>query len=447
MIFRFQKTTSPSILVVSLLLLLMAESHAQLAIPPAGFEVLFDGKDLASWHAIKAYNPREFAKLTTAQKMEKIAVAKKTTSQHWSVDNGEIVSDGVGPFLTTDRSFRDFELLIEYKTVAKVDSGVYLKATPQIQIWDTTQSGGKWSIGSRRGSGGLWNNSPGSSGKDPLVKADKPFGQWNKLRILQVGARTSVWLNGKQVVQHAIMENYFDRKLPLVADGPIQLQTHGGEIRWRNIFVRELTPEAANEVLAKENLNGFNSIFNGENFEGWKGPVDGYEIADGCLKCKQGTGGTIFTEGVYSNFAVRFEFKLPPGGNNGLAIRYPGSGDAAYVGMTELQVLDNRSRKFKGRLDPRQYHGSAYGKAAAHQGYLRRAGQWNFQEVTVVGSKIKVELNGTVILDTDLRQITDLMYGNQKHTGKNRTEGHFGFAGHNDPVEFRNLTLRELSND
>lgn len=420
-------------------------TNAQQAIAPEGFEVLFNGQDLSNWHAVKTYNPREFAKLPTAQKMEIIAKAKSTTGKHWSVENGEIVNDGQGPFLTTDRSFRDFELLIEYKTVAKADSGVYLKATPQVQIWDTTEAGGKWNIGGKKGSGGLWNNSPGAAGKDPLVKADKPFGQWNKLRILQVGSRTSVWLNDQHVVQHAIMENYWNRKLPLVADGPIQLQTHGGEIRWRNVFVRELSPQEANEYLSQQTAGGYKEIFNGKDFAGWKGPIDGYEVVDGSLKCKKGTGGTIYTADVYSDFAVRFEFKLPPGGNNGLAIRYPGAGDTAYVGMTELQVLDNESKKFKGKLDARQYHGSAYGKAAAHRGYLRPAGQWNFQEVTVVGSTIQVELNGTVILDADISKATDLMYGEKKHSGKNRVEGHFGFAGHNDPVEFRNVFLRDLS--
>ena len=123
--------------------------------------------------------------------------------------------------------------------MAKADSGVYLKATPQIQIWDFTEAGGKWNIGADKGSGGLWNNSKDNPGKDPLVLADKPFGEWNKLRVIQIGARTTVYLNDKLVVDHAIMENYWDRDVPLIRRGPIQLQTHGGEIRWREIKARE----------------------------------------------------------------------------------------------------------------------------------------------------------------------------------------------------------------
>ena len=117
---------------------------------------------------------------------------------------------------------------------------------------------------------------------------------------------------------------------------------------------------------------------------GWKGPTEQYEIVDGTIVCKPKQGGTIYTEREYADFSVRLEFKLPSGGNNGLAIRYPGEGDTAYVGMCELQVLDSDAPKYSA-LDPRQYHGSIYGMVAAHRGYLRPVGEWNFEEVTVKG--------------------------------------------------------------
>ena len=110
--------------------------------------------------------------------------------------------------------------------------------------------------------------------------------------------------------------------------------------------------------------------------------------------------------------------------------------------MTELQVLDNEAEMYA-KLDKRQYHGSAYGMAAAHRGYLRPVGQWNYQEVTVKGSTIKVELNGTPILDTDLSKITEYM-ANSPHPGKERTSGYFGFAGHGDAVEFRNIFVKPI---
>src|SRR5690606_15423761 len=224
--------------------------------------------------------------------------------------------------------------------------------------------------------------------------------------------------------------------------GPIQLQTHGGEIRWRNIRIREIGPDEAARWLATRD-NEFTSIFNGRDWSGWTGPVENYQIVDGAIVCKPVAGGTIHTEKIYRDFVVRLEFKLPEAGNNGMAIRYPGKGDAAYAGMTELQVLDNEHPKYA-TLDPRQYHGSAYGMAAAHRGYLRPVGEWNYQEVTVKGSTIVVELNGTRILDADLSTITEFA-DNRPHPGKDRTEGHFGFAGHRDPVAFRNIRIKELN--
>ena len=411
---------------------------------PSGFTAIFNGSNLDGWYAIKTYDPRSLDQLSEAEKKSRVEAARTETEKFWRVEDGEIVNDGQGPYLTSEKDYRDFELLIEYKTVAGADSGIYLKATPQVQIWDYTDEK-KFNIGSNKGSGGLWNNPKGSAGKDPMVLADKPFGQWNKFRIRQVGSRTSIWLNGKLVVDHANMANYWAKKstLPLIAEGPIQLQTHGGEIRWRNIFVREIGSEEANQILASSDQQEFEPIFNGNDFTGWQGPLENYEIVDGSIRCRPGKGGTIHTVKEYSDFVARLEFKLPPGGNNGLAIRYPGQGDTAYGGMCELQVLDNEHPKFAGKLDDRQYHGSAYGMVAAHRGYHRPVGQWNFQEVTVQGSKIKVELNGTVILDCDLSSV-DTYMGDRPHPGKDRKSGFFGLAGHNDPVEFRNLQIKRL---
>ena len=315
--------------------------------------------------------------------------------------------------------------------MAKADSGIYLRATPQVQIWDFTEAGGKWKLGADKGSGGLWNNSKGAPGKDPLVLADRPFGRWNHLRILQVGARTTVYLNGKLVVDHAPMENFWDRSMPLFARGPIQLQTHGGEIRWRNLFAREVPADEANAILASHGSEGFAPIFDGKGLDGWAGAVDGYEVVDGTIRCKPGRGGVLYKDRELTDFAARVEFRLPSGGNNGLAIRYPGQGDTAYDGMCELQVLDDGAPRYA-KIDPRQAHGSAYGMVPARRGYLRPVGEWNFQEVTVAGPKVKVELNGTVILDADLSTVTAFM-GDKAHPGKDRASGSFGFAGHGRP--------------
>ena len=189
----------------------------------------------------------------------------------------------------------------------------------------------------------------------------------------------------------------------------------------------------------------FKPLFNGHNFTGWAEPLDCCEIKDGCIVWRRDKGGTIYTQEEFTNFIVRLEFKLPPGGNNGLAIRYPGEGDTAYVGMCECQVLDDNYEKVTGqKIDPRQAHGSAYGMVAAKRGFQRPIGEWNHEEVTVIGSTIKVNLNGTVILDADLSKVKEFA-GGKSHPGKDRTSGHFGFAGHDDPVIFRNIFIKRLN--
>ncbi len=427
--------------------LLASPAAADEVKPPKGFVALFNGKDLSGWWGLSTEDPAKWMALSPEELAKKKEASLQNIRQHWTVENGELVNDGHGLYLTTDKNYGDFELLIDYKTVPKADSGIYLRGIPQVQIWDSTEEA-KFKLGANKGSGGLWNNR-NPEGKDPLVLADKPFGEWNHFRIVMVGEYVTVYLNDKLVVDHARLENFFNREAPLPKEGPIQLQTHGGEIRWRNVFIREIPAEEANQLLREGGPNkkqaqaDFKSLFNGSDLTGWAGPVANYEVVDGAIMCKKGKGGTIYTEEEFSDFVVQLEIQLPAGGNNGLAIRYPGSGDTAYVGMCELQVLDNTAPGYA-KLDPRQYHGSAYGMAAAHRGYLRPLGEWNFQQVTVEGSRIRVELNGFRILDVDLAQVTEYM-GGRPHPGKDRTSGHFGFAGHSSPVKFRNVAIKPLN--
>ena len=177
-------------------------------------------------------------------------------------------------------------------------------------------------------------------------------------------------------------------------------------------------------------------LFNGKDFTGWKG--EGYTITDGVITCSP-KGRFLQTEKEYSNYILEFEFKLPPGGNNGLGIHYPGNGDAAYTGM-ECQILDNTAEKYA-KLVPSQFHGSLYKLAAAKRGFLKPVGEWNKQRVTVDGPKITVELNGTVILEADLDELSKK---NPDHKGVKRRSGHIAFCGHGDPVSFRNIAIEEL---
>ncbi|RJP33227.1 MAG: DUF1080 domain-containing protein [Candidatus Omnitrophota bacterium] len=183
---------------------------------------------------------------------------------------------------------------------------------------------------------------------------------------------------------------------------------------------------------------GFTSLFNGNNLTGWIGDVKGYVIEDGAIVCKPG--GNLYTEKEYDNFIIRFEFKLTPGANNGLGIRTPTKGDAAYVGM-ELQIIDNTADIYK-NIQPWQKHGSIYGIVPAKTGFLKPVGEWNDEEVIADGPHITINLNGETIVDTNLDESKPI--DNHDHPGMKNTSGHIGFLGHGSRVEFRNIRIKEL---
>lgn len=206
------------------------------------------------------------------------------------------------------------------------------------------------------------------------------------------------------------------------------------------IFLSAATAMAAVEA-------GFTQLFNGKDLTGWKliGKTgQGYIVENGVIVCPKNGGGNLYTEKEYADFIFRFEFKLEDGSNNGVGIRAPLQGDAAYVGM-EIQVLDDNSTKYKGKLRPEQYHGSIYDVFAAKQGALKPAGQWNTEEIRAEGRRIKVTVNGKTIVDADINTVTDPAKI-QKHPGLFRDAGHIGFLGHNEYVEFRNIRIKELAN-
>lgn len=191
---------------------------------------------------------------------------------------------------------------------------------------------------------------------------------------------------------------------------------------------------------------GFAPIFNGKDLNGWTirgqyGP--GYVVENGKIVCPADGGGNLFTEKEYANFVLRFEFKLEEGSNNGIGIRAPYEGDAAYKGM-EIQILDHDAPVYRGKLRPAQYHGSIYDVVAAKTGYLKPIGEWNFEEIIADGRHIKVTLNGTVIVDANLDDVTDPAVL-KKHPGLARTTGHIGLLGHHSRVEFRNMRVKELA--
>lgn len=192
--------------------------------------------------------------------------------------------------------------------------------------------------------------------------------------------------------------------------------------------------------------NGFVSLFDGKTLQGWRlehGYGPGYVVRDGLLVCPTDGGGNLFTEKEYANFIFRFEFRTEPGGNNGVGIRAPLEGDAAYVGM-EIQILDDGHEKYKGKIRPEQHHGAVYDVIPPRTGFLKPAGEWNEEEIRAEGSRIRVTLNGVIILDTDLNIVREESVL-KKHPGLKRSSGHIGFLGHHSLVEFRKIRIKTLA--
>jgi len=207
--------------------------------PSTGFHMLFDGHSLAGWRGVLAApnnNPIRRAKLKGDMLLASHAKADEAMLAHWRVVDGELVFDGKGNSLSTRRrDYSNYELLVDWKIGPKGDSGVYLRGTPQVQIWDPrTDDHPKAALGS----GGLFNNKISVS--DPLVKADYFTGSWNRFRICMIESRVHVFLNGQLVVRNTPLENYWDREQPIFPSGPIALQAHGNPVWFKNIYIREI---------------------------------------------------------------------------------------------------------------------------------------------------------------------------------------------------------------
>ena len=414
---------------------LLAETSAQ---PPAGFVSLFNGKDLTGW-----------------KRHDGLPGETEPTGK-WFVEDGAIVGiqdpPGQGGFLSTDKTFRNFELLLETQIDWPFDSGVFLRVGPDGKSHQVTLD-----YCDRGEIGGIycpWTHGFVSHCPNGIQSFRKD--QWNTLRIVCTGqpAHIQVWLNGTLI-------NDFRHTAQTTAgipeNGTICLQIHPGgagfdksRARFRNIFIRPLkSDEPKNSLTAQEKAEGFVSLFNGKDLTGWVGATDSYGVQDGVLFCRKGTGRNIYTEKEYDNFVLRFEFKLEPGTNNGLGIRTPTTGDAAYVGM-ELQILDNTAQKYS-NLHDWQYHGSVYGiipadKAKRYSAF-KPVGRWNVEEVFADGDHIIVNVNGETIVDGNIREAskngTEPVSG-KEHPGLFNKKGHIGFLGHGDYVEFRNLRIKPL---
>jgi hypothetical protein len=411
-----------------------------LAAMPAdeGFKSMFNGKDLTGWQGL-VENPLARAKMKKVD-LERIqAEVNVMVAANWSVKDGCIWFNGSGNNLCSIKEYSDFEMLIDWKISKAGDSGIYLRGSPQVQIWDTSRT----EVGAQVGSGGLYNNQKNPS--KPLKVADNPVGEWNTFRIVMIGEKVSVWLNGELVVDNVTMENYWDRNIPIFPKGAIELQAHGTDLAFRDIYVREISEKEFN-LTPEEKSEGFVALFNGRNLNNWVGNKESYIAEDGMIVVKpsDGSGGNLYTEKEYADFIFRFEFQLTPAANNGLGIRTPLTGDAAYVGM-ELQILDDTAPVYA-NLQPYQYHGSVYGVIPARRGFLKPVGEWNYEEVKVLGTQITITLNGTVIVDGDIAGPRDNgTLDKNDHPGLKNTTGHIGFLGHGSELKFKNIRIKDLS--
>jgi len=403
-----------------------------------GFVPLFNGKDLSGWKGL-VENPVIRSKMAPSVLQKKQKAADDIMRKGWIVKDGILWFGGNGENLCTVKPYGDFEMLVDWKINPGGDAGIYLRGAPQVQIWDAS----RLDTDAKVGSGGLYNNEVNE--KNPLTVADNPVGDWNTFRIMMKGERVTVYLNGLLVVDNIIMENYWDRGIPIFPSEQIELQAHGSLVGYRDIYIREIQQPEPYRVSSEESSEGFKELFDGMSLNNWQGNTKDYIVENGCIVFRPGNGGigNLYTRKEYRNFILRFEFQLTPAGNSGIGIRAPLNGDAAYGGM-EIQVLDDNADVYK-NLEQYQYHGSVYGVIPAKRGYLKPVGGWNSEEIFINGNKIKVTLNGMVIVNGDIAEASrNGTLDHKDHPGLKNEKGYIGFLSHDSPVQFRNIRIKTM---
>jgi len=365
------------LLFVALLCAAPAFAEDKLNTPPEGFTALFNGKDLTGWKGLVG-SPKSRAAMTPDQLKEAQAKADEQMRAHWAAKDGVLVFDGKGNSLCTVKDYADFELFVDWKLEKGGDSGIYLRGSPQVQIWDCDEPSYE-KHGAQKGSGSLWNNQKNE--RFPLVRADKPVGEWNTFHIKMVGEKVTVTLNGKKVVDNVTMENLWERDKPIYPTGQIELQNHGNTLYFRNIYIKELSPPAATSAAApatgkKPNMNverldgEFDKLVGldakievlGEGFDWSEGPCwikDGSYLLfsdippNKIMKWKQGEGVTLFREKVGYTGAEKFTGSEP--GTNGLATDAEGRiiacchGDRAIKRIEKDGKLTVLADKYEGK--------------------------------------------------------------------------------------------------
>jgi len=385
---------------------------------PKGFVPLFNGTDLRGWKGLVA-NPEKRAKMTPKELAKAQAAADRNMERHWRIVDGALCFDGKGRSLCTARDYEDFEMLVDWKIEAGGDSGIYLRGAPQVTIWDPAQ----WPVGS----GGLYNNQ--KNPKDPVVCADNPILAWNRFRITMVGEKVTVYLNDLLVVDNTVLENYWNRDIPIYGHGQIELQSHGSILWFKNVFVREI-PRG----------EGWRPLFNGKDLSGWEqvgGERMTWGVENGQLYTDGDGGGWLSTTEEYGDFEIELEFRVPENGNSGVFIRAPREGNPAFEG-SEVQVLDDYGSEYTA-LDPGQYAGSLYKWAAPSRRATLEPGEWQKMRILCQGKHIAVTLNCWPIVDTDWEDQEPHV---QTNPGLKRDKGYIGLQNHGSRLDYRNIRIR-----
>jgi hypothetical protein len=208
------------------------------------------------------------------------------------------------------------------------------------------------------------------------------------------------------------------------------------------LFAEDAKAPACASLCPKEAQEGFVSLFDGKTLDGWQGDTQGYTVEDGVLVCKKEGGGNLFTKKEYTDFIFRVEYKLQPGGNNGVGIRAPLEGTPGFTAM-EIQILDDTAPEYQ-NLQPFQFNASIYGVAAAERGHMKKVGEWNAMEIQAKGTRIKVTLNGVVVVEADMKTVGPKRIHDHDLTGLCREKGFIAFCGHGHRVDFRNIRIKQL---
>lgn len=393
-----------------------------------GFRSLVNENDLSGWDGFNA-DPMLIKTAHSKKPAKNKSNANADGIRNWSIRDGQL--SGIGNHaIATVKKFGDFELFFDCRPMDSAGAGAIFVRGVQLLEFSKKK------------------NSAGNNAIKQLI-LENPEGEWNNFHIIMKGDRVSVFENGTEIMSKIALENSRNPGLPIPSEEQIALCAFGSGIEYRDIYIKEMAPIPPFVLSDEEKNDGFSILFDGTNMFQWTGNMADHIMEDGNISVtpKNWEHSNLYTKSDYGDFILRFEFQLTPHANSGIGIRAPApvEGHPGYSG-TEIQILDDDADIYK-NLKPYQYHGSVYGVIAAKRGFLKPTGDWNYQEISAIGNRIKVTLNGTTIVDGDVLEASK----NGTIDGKNhpyllRSSGRIGLLGHGDHIKFRNIRIKPISN-